>query len=94
MFILEIPNEEVIDHRVNLFFNRIDNIMSKENHIYKYPGTRKVLEMLNEICVELEISVRFFQERNSIGFQCRKIEIEIFFFEEIENRFRRVYRCQ
>ena len=91
MFIIEIPNPELIDKRVSLFFTRIDSIISKENHIYKHPGDEKILEILNSISEELGLSIYFFQE-DGIWLISEEIEIEVFCLGEIEKRFRKKYR--
>ena len=92
MFTVEITDQEIIDERVDLFFTTIDNIISQENHPHKYPGSKKVLSMLNEICIELNMSMRFFQQGEHIGFQSRNIGIDIFFVGEVEKKFRKSYR--
>jgi len=92
MFFIEINDQDVIDARVQLFFDTIDNIISKENHPYKYPGTKKVLILLNEISVKLGLTIRFFKEGEHIGFQSQYIGVEVLYLKKVEEKFRKEYR--
>ena len=92
MIILEIPNAKLVEDVLDNFFETVDHIMVNENHIHKYPGSEIVVDILNEICREIEISMKFFDDEHGIYMESTNIEKEIYDLNLVLKKFRRRYR--